>query len=203
MSGNWTAGALAGIFEHAGWRSRGYLPHCDASTLVQHVVFGLHDALPADVVPLRTAKERFLWSERELDAGHGERLLADSNNATLVEACLLHDDGNRYSLIAWCIMPTHVHVLAAQSERERLADIVQAWKSISAHRINRLQSRKGPVWRREYFDRFMRTDQQFNTTLAYVENNPVAARLAARPEDWRFSSAWWRKNAGGGAGGPV
>jgi len=31
---------------HKGWRSRGYLPHCDAATLVQHIVFGLADSLP-------------------------------------------------------------------------------------------------------------------------------------------------------------
>ena len=203
MSGNWTAGALAGTFDHAGWRSRGYLPHCDAATLIQHIVFGLHDALPARAAPLRTAKERFLWSERELDAGHGQRLLANPQNANIVEACLPHDDGNLCRLIAWCIMPTHVHVVAEQSEGRRLADVVQAWKSVSAHRINHSHNRKGPVWRREYFDRFMRTDEQFATTIAYVENNPVAAGLAARAEDWRYSSAWRRNDAGEGAGGPV
>ena len=202
----WTAGAPAGSSVspvHAGWRSRGYLPHCDAARLVQHIVFGLKDALPNPPASLDTAKDRYLWCERELDAGHGARLLAKPTNASIIETTLLHDDGLRYALVAWCIMPTHVHVIVEQFDGERLADIVQAWKSVTAHLINRVEGRKGALWRREYFDRFMRTDEQFATTLAYVERNPVAAGLSMRPADWRYSSAWWREHAGEGAGGPV
>ena len=29
--------------------------------------------------------------------------------------------------------------------------------------------------------------------VAYIENNPVKARLCEKPEDWPFSSAWFRK----------
>ena len=74
-----------------------------------------------------------------------------------------------------------------------LADIVQIWKSATAHTINKRERRGGRLWRREYFDRFMRTEEQFATTVAYIENNPVAARLCEKPEDWRYSSANWRR----------
>jgi REP element-mobilizing transposase RayT len=90
-------------------------------------------------------------------------------------------------------MPTHVHVVAEQFDRRALADIVQTWKSVSSHAINRAEGRKGPLWRREYFDRFMRSEAQFAWTVDYVERNPVTARLVARPEDWPFSSALWRR----------
>src|SRR5262249_16212189 len=163
------------------------------------IVFGLHDALPARAAAsVRTAKERYLWTERQLVGGHGARLLADPQNASVVEGCLLQDDDHCYSFIASSIIPTHVHVLPQHLEGRRLDVVVQAWKSVSAHRINHLQNRKGSLWRREYFDRFMRTDEQFTATVAYVENNPVSAGLAGRPEDWRFSSAWWRNHAGEG-----
>jgi hypothetical protein len=33
--------------DHAGWRSRGYLPHLDAADVVQHIVLRLADSLPA------------------------------------------------------------------------------------------------------------------------------------------------------------
>jgi REP element-mobilizing transposase RayT len=29
----------------------------------------------------------------------------------LVEAALLHFDNERYRLLAWCVMPNHVHVV--------------------------------------------------------------------------------------------
>ena len=137
--------------------------------------------------------ERLNWAEGELDAGHGKRLLATPGNAALVQDCLLHGDGERYALAAWCVMPTHVHVIAEQFSGHDLSSIVQKWKSISAHAINKLESRKGPLWRREYFDRFMRSDEQFAWTIAYVENNPVTAGLVAQPDAWRYSSANWRR----------
>jgi len=162
--------------------------------LVQHIVFGLADAMPKSVPavivdPIKRAE----WADSVWDAGHGSRLLAQRQHASEVQRCLLHDDGKRYALAAWCVMPTHVHVVAEQFEGHRLADIVQSWKSASAHAINKAEGRTGAVWRREYFDRFMRSDEQFAWTVDYVERNPVAARLVGAPEEWQFSSARWRR----------
>ncbi|MBL8545356.1 MAG: transposase [Hyphomonadaceae bacterium] len=82
--------------------------------------------------------------------------------------------------------------------------IIQTWKSASAHAINKRENRRGALWQREYFDRFMRNAAQFDATVNYVENNPVAAGLTERAEDWRFSSAWSGRvtHAGEGAGAP-
>jgi hypothetical protein len=44
----------------------------------------------------------------------------------------------------------------------------------------------------EYFDRYIRDGVHYKKTIAYIENNPVKAGLCSRPEEWRFSSAWWR-----------
>ncbi len=106
---------------------------------------------------------------------------------------MLHGDGRRYALAAWCVMPTHVHVLIEQCPDFDLASLVHSWKSFTAHAINKIEDRQGPLWRREYFDRFMRSEQQFAWTVAYIENNPVAARLVDDPRSWRFSSANWRR----------
>lgn len=188
---------------HDGWRSRGYLPHCDERGLVQHIVFGLQDGFRAPPPIVEEAAERALWADREFDRGHGSRLLSQPRHAQIVQERLLYDDGHRYALAAWCIMPTHVHVVVEQMEGANLSEIVQQWKSVSSHAINKAEGRKGALWQREYFDRFMRSNEQFEWTIAYVENNPVAAGLVERPEDWRFSSALWRRNdAGEGAGAP-
>jgi putative transposase len=188
---------------HKGWRSRGYLPHCDERGLVQHIVFGLHDGFRAPPPTIEDRAKRALWADEEFDLGHGSRLLATPHHAETVENRLLHDDGKRYALAAWCIMPTHVHVVVEQFEGVTLSDVIQQWKSVSAHIINKVERRSGALWQREYFDRFMRSTQQFEWTVTYVENNPVKASLVERPENWRFSSATWRRNdAGEGAGAP-
>ena len=111
----------------------------------------------------------------------------------IVQASLLHGDGERYSLIAWCVMPTHVHVVIEQKPMFALAQIAHSWKSFTAHEINKREGRQGALWRREYFDRFMRSPEQFAWTIDYVENNPVAAGLSRRSTEWPFSSAHWRQ----------
>ena len=90
--------------DHAGWRSRGYLPHLDAPDVVQHVVFRLADSLPARLrdnianVPL---EDRVLVIDATLDEGHGRRDLALPVIAELVQGALLNFDGTRYALVAW------------------------------------------------------------------------------------------------------
>ncbi len=154
-----------------GWRSRGYLPHCDAAGLIQHIVFGLSDA------------------GQDFDALGGASLMGAPAIAGIVETALLHFDSDRYRLLAWCVMPNHVHVLMEQVEGHSLAAVIHTWKSYTANQINKTLQRRGAVWAREYFDRFMRNEAQLGATIEYIENNPVAAGLVARAREWRWSSA--------------
>jgi len=177
-----------------GWRSRGYLPHCDEQGLVQHIVFGLGDALPGSVPhSITESVARAEWADKAFDTVRGERLLASRANAQIVQDALLHGDGERYALAAWCIMPTHVHVLVERFGDYSLAKVVHSWKSFTAHAINKNEERSGALWLREYFDRFMRSEEQFAWTVEYIERNPVTAGLVQRAEDWEFSSARWRR----------
>jgi putative transposase len=171
---------------HAGWRSRGYLPHCDGATLVQHVVFGQADAI---------APGASFDSDDQLDMGVGSCVLRDPACATIVEDVLLHADAERYRLIAWCVMPNHVHVVFQQLAGWKLATVVQAWKSASSHIIGKRPGAPGVLWRREYFDRFMRDDGHLQATIRYVEENPVKAGLVVDVTAWPFSSATRRAQA--------
>lgn len=156
--------------QHAGWRSRGYIPHCDSAGMIQHVV-------------IRTI------SASEDTEADGQHFLKGPEAAAAIESALLHFDGERYRLLAWCVMSNHVHVIAQQLEGWPLASVVHSWKSFTANGVNRVLCRSGPVWQREYFDRFMRNDDHLSSTIAYVENNPVAAGLVEKAHEWRWSSA--------------
>ncbi len=185
------------------WRTRGYLPHFDQPGL-QGVIFRLHDAVPESVVrswqaelgwvagiPARDARAVELRKRiaKYEDAGHGEGWLRDPRIAALVEDALLHFDGERYRLIAWCIMPNHVHVLLETWERWPLAGVIQSWKSFTAHEANNLLGRTGRFWFREYYDRAIRDPQHLRATIEYIEGNPVKAGLVESKEAWRWSSA--------------
>jgi REP element-mobilizing transposase RayT len=189
------------------WRSRGYLPHFDQPLLVQSLTFRLHDAVPKAVVEgwkaelgwkenlsatdPREVKLRRLVSKYE-DAGYGACWLRDDRVAAMVEATLLVFDGQRYRLIAWCVMPNHVHVLIETWEEWSLGDIVHSWKSFTAHEANQILGRSGEFWFREYFDRFIRDDRHFLNAVNYIENNPVKAGLVRAQDEWRWSSAFRR-----------
>jgi putative transposase len=185
------------------WRSRGYLPHADLQAL-QSITFRLADALPDQVLahllercPTDDAVRR-RQIEAYLDAGHGSCLLGQDAYAEIVESCLLARDGLDYRLLAWVIMPNHVHVLI--DPLNELAMIVQAWKSVSAHRILPLLVADRPrvLWQREYWDRFIRDERHRQHAMAYIHANPVTAGLVAAGAEWRWGSA--RRHASPGAG---
>jgi REP element-mobilizing transposase RayT len=67
----------------------------------------------------------------------------------------------------------HVHVIVQPLADFRLEKIVQAWKSVSAHRINRLLEETGPVWQPEYLDRIIRDEEELLQKCEYVLNNPA------------------------------
>jgi REP element-mobilizing transposase RayT len=182
------------------------MPHFDSNHVVQHVTFHLADSLPADVLarleeelrtvpPERQDAERRRRIETWIDAGHGCCLLREPAAACLVQDALLYFDSVRYRLLAWVVMPNHVHVLFQPMEGWTMARIVASWKSFTGRRLSSLlpasprSNAVHRVWHREYWDRYIRDEQHFHTAREYIHNNPVKAGLVRRPEEWEWSSA--------------
>jgi len=187
----------------AGWHSRGYLPHFDGREIPQFITLRLFDSLPRAVLQRWTRELDLLDSrkdqitlqrriEKYLDQGYGEAFLKIHRVAAMVQNTLLGYDDERYRLSAWIVMPNHLHFLATRFEHQTLADIVQALKSLTSHKANKALRRSGQFWMPDYFDRYIRNGEHFAKTVRYIENNPVKARLCKRPQDWPFSSAWFR-----------
>lgn len=205
---------------HTEWRSRGYLPHFDQPGLIQGVTFRLWDSLPAHVVAdlmedteTMSDPEKRERLESYLNAGYGQCYLAKPAIALLVENALLHFDAERYRLIAWVVMPNHVHALVELFEGHPLDKILHSWKSFTASKANDILKRQGPFWFREYYDRYIRNELHFARAVEYIHNNPVVAGLVEKAEDWPFSSVRYYADrtaaipggteAGRDAGGPL
>jgi putative DNA methylase len=188
---------------HRGWHSRGYLPHWDHPGMIQSVNFRLADSMPAKIIE-KWQNELALQSERSpdvelrrrieeyLDASHGVVWLRRPDIASLVECALFHFDRRRYRLLAWCIMPNHVHALIETLEGFPLAGVLHSWKSFTSHQANELLGRSGEFWQREYLDRYVRNAEHYEKVVAYIEENPVKARLAKLKFEWPWSSARFR-----------
>ena len=111
----------------------------------------------------------------------------------MVEESLLHFDGQRYRLSSWVVMPNHVHMLIMPFAEWSLSRIMKDMKSFTSREANKFLGRRGQFWMEDYFDRYIRDRKHFASAITYIENNPVKARLCARPEDWPFSSARFQR----------
>jgi type I site-specific restriction-modification system R (restriction) subunit len=103
--------------------------------------------------------------------------------AQVVQEALLHHNGDKYDLLAWSIMPNHVHILI--KAKSDLVRIIQSWKSytgkwalanIKKYNLG-IDSDAKQFWMPEYWDRFIRDEEHFNNTVRYILNNPVKAKL--------------------------
>ncbi|MBL6650676.1 MAG: transposase [Reyranella sp.] len=173
-----------------GWHNRGYLPHFDSPETVQFLTFRLADSMPqVRIEALRLQPDAVLLIDKELDAGLGACWLRRPEIAELTQDALLHFDSVRYRLLAWCIMPNHVHVVAEMLDGHSLSAVVKSWKSFTSRQANARLRRIGQFWGTDYFDRYMRNEDHLQRTVEYVESNPVKAGLVDKASDWLRSSA--------------
>src|ERR1017187_6858095 len=74
--------------------------------------------------------------------------------------------------------------------RVALPQITHWIKGRTAREANLLLERTGePFWQDESYYHWVRNGKEFHRIVAYIEENPVSAGLAAKPEDWPWSSA--------------
>jgi len=163
------------------WHSRGYLPHFDSGEYFQFVTFRLADSLPKTVLDkwrleMQNAEISDINFRRRieyyLDQNYGSAVLKDQRIAEIIQETLYKWDGERYRLVAWVIMPNHVHILIGSLDGNKLSDIMHSIKSYTAHEANRILGKKGSFWFKEYFDRYIRNHKHFVQTITYIENNP-------------------------------
>lgn len=200
----------------AGFHSRDHLPHLKKEGGSYFVTFRLAATLSGEVLRrfkqereqilqhALAAKRPLTWQEQEelfrwysarvdayLDAGHGECFLRQPEIAKLVTDALRFFDGQRYELRAWVVMPNHVHVVVWPRPPETLSRVMHSWKSFTSKQANKVLARDGGTfWQSESYDHLIRDDDDHARCVAYTINNPVSARLCARPEDWPWSSAY-------------
>jgi REP element-mobilizing transposase RayT len=194
-------------------RQGAYLPHWTRGGGVYAVTFRLADSLPSGVLDawrrdrheiVQNAEQQGrsltdvelreldrLFSERVdrfLDAGSGECWLRRPGIGQLVADALEHFNDDRYRLLAWCIMPNHVHGVVQPSAEYDLPGILHSWKRHTARQANLLLGRTGEdFWQVEYYDHLIRDEDDLVHAVKYAWENPDAAGLT----DW----LWRRRYA--------
>jgi putative transposase len=86
-------------------------------------------------------------------------------------------------------MPDHIHVLLTPGEVISLERAVQYIKRGSSREIGvRFQSHF-PIWQPGFTEHLTRDEADYRRHVAYIDLNPVRARLVSRPEEYPFGSA--------------
>lgn len=128
-----------------------------------------------------------------LDAAvSGPTWLKDPRIANIVTDSLRFRDGKQHDLLAFCIMPNHIHVvLTPLSDNEghypSLTAIMQSIKGHTARKSNRELGRDGQFWQHESYDHWVRDGAELQRIVQYVVNNPVKARMVDHWQDWPWA----------------
>ena len=91
-------------------------------------------------------------------------------------------------VVAYCLMPNHVHLVVVPATENGLHIALRAVHSQYAQRVNRMRGQKGHLWQGRYFSSPLDTNY-FRNAVRYVELNPVRARMVVKAEDYPWSSA--------------
>ena len=92
------------------------------------------------------------------------------------------------SILAYCLMDTHVHLIVVPERADSLARGLGRTHFRYAQAFNRRHRRSGHLWQNRFFSCLLEGDH-FWRALRYVERNPVQARLSRRAWTYPWSSA--------------
>jgi REP element-mobilizing transposase RayT len=120
------------------------------------------------------------------------RLLHGFEAGVVADEILLLEAKGAARVLAWCVMPDHVHVLLVPTGGA-LSKALQALKGRTSAALKPRHPEVDRMWERRYFDRRIRSEPEISLHAEYIELNPVKAGLCACPEDWPWSSASTRR----------
>jgi REP element-mobilizing transposase RayT len=103
----------------------------------------------------------------------------------------------RFQLLAYCLMPNHVHLAIRRSDQP-LSRAMLSLQSSYAHWFNRRHERVGHLFEGRYKAVLVQEERYLFAMIGYIHMNPVRAGIVQRSEAFPWSSD--RSLFGGGAG---
>lgn len=174
--------------------SRRRLPHLSGTEQPVFITWRLCDSLPANrafPAAALTTEKAFETMDRLLDEVRtGTFYLRQPAIARMIVEAIHYNAVilGHYRLHAFVVMPNHVHLLA--TPLVALPKLTKSLKSITAKRANMTLALTGtPFWQGESYDHVIRSRQEFEKILNYIEDNPVRAGLRGEAAEYSWSSA--------------
>ncbi|MFA5793817.1 MAG: transposase [Candidatus Brocadiia bacterium] len=93
------------------------------------------------------------------------------------------------SILAYCLMTNHVHLLIKPLQSESLSKIMQGVSLCYTQFSNKRYKKTGRLWESRYYSSVIDEEPYLWAVARYIEQNPVRAGLVKHPEDYPYSSA--------------
>ena len=171
------------------YEKKKFLPHLDMAGYYQFVTFRTYDSLDDFVLKIRKKDIPDKQKEFEVDQYLDRSLKGCYLNGAVLEYLkkyFIGKDKTFYELIAFSIMPNHVHMIFKQNDN--LSKIMQQIKGGTSYKINKMLQREGKFWEDNYYDKVIRDKRHFDIVYEYIKNNALKANLEDAKE--RFYSVY-------------
>ena len=114
------------------------------------------------------------------------RKLGDADYARLASALTRRRGKHGFLLTAWVFLPDHWHAIIYPPLT--ISRVFQSVKVSSTIAIKVRRREAGELWQIRFFDRALRTVQEYLEKVEYIHPKPVRRGLVKQPEDWKWSS---------------
>ena len=96
----------------------------------------------------------------------------------------------QFGILAYVVMPEHVHLLLTEPEEIALSSALQMLKQNVSRKAAKagFHSAHHAFWQTRYFDFNVWARPKQTEKIRYIHRNPVMRGLVERPEDWSWSS---------------
>lgn len=121
-------------------------------------------------------------------SGFNDLKIVQTNGFSNVFAAISKDKEQLVQIIAYCVMPTHIHLVLKQLTENGISIYMNNILNSYTRYFNISRKRKGPLWETRFKNILVETDEQLLHLTRYLHLNAVTAGLADYPEDWAYSS---------------
>jgi putative transposase len=94
----------------------------------------------------------------------------------------------RVQMIAYCLMPTHIHLFLRQLAQNGISEYMRFALNSYARHFNEKTKRHGPLWESRFACVRVETNAQALHLTRYIHLNPVSAGLVKQADQWKYSS---------------
>jgi len=142
-----------------------------------------HNRLPLD--SYTDARAYFLT----LASAQREPVFTDQG---MVAACLgeldLSSERCGFTVLVYCFMPDHLHLLVQGDGEADLPRFVKDFKQRTGYAYRRTSAKA--LWQKSYYDHVVRAEEDLREVARYIVGHPVRASLADAPADYPYSGSF-------------